>query len=103
MIHTGAMLGSIMAFNVWFRIWPAQKQIITAIKNGQAPQADLVALAGLRSKHNTYMSAPLLWTMLNMHSVTVGAQSPVVLMVIILVSWAMISHVYKASAKIKGF
>ena len=37
-------------------------EAITAIKNGDAPDGDLVALAGLRSKHNTYMSVPLLWT-----------------------------------------
>src|SRR5438105_3131601 len=34
-IHTGAMFGTIMAFNVWMRIWPAQRQIITATKQGQ--------------------------------------------------------------------
>ena len=52
-IHIGAMFGSMMAFNVWFRIWPAQKQIISAIKEGVSPDADLLATAGLRSKHNT--------------------------------------------------
>ena len=57
-----------MAFNVWFRIWPAQQKIITAIKNGDAPDSDLVTLAGLRSKHNTYMSVPLIWTMINQHT-----------------------------------
>ncbi|MBI3540734.1 MAG: urate hydroxylase PuuD [Deltaproteobacteria bacterium] len=45
-IHIGAMFGTIMAFNVWFRIWPAQQKIITAIKNGEKPDADVVALAG---------------------------------------------------------
>ena len=59
-IHIGAMFGTMMAFNVWFRIWPAQQKIITAIKNGEAPDGDLVALAGLRSKHNTYLSVPLI-------------------------------------------
>ena len=44
------------------------KTIITAIKNGEAPNGDLVALAGLRSKHNTYMSVPLIWTMINQHT-----------------------------------
>ena len=60
-IHLGTLFGTNMAFNVWFRIWPAQQQIITAIKNGEAPDGSLVALAGLRSKHNTYMSVPLIW------------------------------------------
>ena len=36
-IHLGALFGTIMAFNVWFRIWPAQQRIITAIKNGSGP------------------------------------------------------------------
>jgi uncharacterized membrane protein len=68
-IHIGAMFGTIMAFNVWFRIWPAQQKIITAIKDGEAPDGDLLALAGLRSKHNTYLSLPLIWTMINDHTV----------------------------------
>jgi uncharacterized membrane protein len=49
-IHLGALFGTIMAFNVWFRIWPAQQKIITATKEGTAPDAALVALAGTRSK-----------------------------------------------------
>src|ERR1041384_8278245 len=56
LIHIGAMFGTTMAFNVWFRIWPGQKKIITAIKNGQAPDAAIVALSGSRSRHNTYLS-----------------------------------------------
>ena len=71
-IHIGAMFGSMMAFNVWFRIWPAQQKIITAIKNGDKPDGELVALAGLRSKHNTYLSVPLIWTMINEHTATVN-------------------------------
>ena len=55
-IHTGALLGTLMAANVWMRIWPAQRKIITAIRDGQAPDAALVAMAGTRSRHNTYMS-----------------------------------------------
>ena len=55
-IHLGAMFGTIMAFNVWFRIWPAQQKIINAIKNGDAPDADLLALAGLRSNCLLYTS-----------------------------------------------
>ena len=63
-----------MAFNVWFRIWPAQQKIIRAVKDGQAPDAALVALAGARSRHNTYMSVPLVWGMINQHTVTAGTQ-----------------------------
>jgi len=63
-IHVGAFFGTTMAANVWMRIWPAQRRIITAVKEGRAPDAADPALAGLRSKHNTYMSVPLLLMML---------------------------------------
>ncbi len=64
-ISIGALLGTLMWRNVWFVIWPAQKKIITWIKDGQAPpeMAPLVAKAALASKHNTYMSVPLLFCM----------------------------------------
>ena len=32
-IHTGAMLGTAMAFNVWFVIWPAQKKILGLVES----------------------------------------------------------------------
>src|SRR5215510_9244578 len=68
LIHTGALFGTIMAFNVWFRIWPSQQKIIRAVKNGETPDAGIVKLAGLRSRQNTYMSVPLVWGMLNSHT-----------------------------------
>ncbi len=59
-IHVAALFGTAMAANVWMRIWPAQRRIITAIKNGEAPDPADAGMAGLRSKHNTYMSISLL-------------------------------------------
>ncbi len=106
-IHIGAMFGTMMAFNVWFRIWPAQQKIITAIKNGEAPDGDLVALAGLRSKHNTYMSVPLLWTMINQHTVVFSGKlfniNGLVLLVVIALGWHIVFQLYKKSGKIQGF
>tara|TARA_B100001142_G_C14121049_1_gene573042 strand:- start:515 stop:844 length:330 start_codon:yes stop_codon:yes gene_type:complete len=109
-MHLGALFGTNMAFNVWFRIWPAQQKIITAIKNGDAPDGDLLALAGLRSKHNTYMSVPLIWTMHNQHHVTapttLGIPSDyawILLMVMVIIGWHVVFQLYKKSAKIAGF
>ena len=34
-------------------------------RTGTPPDAALVALAGARSRHNTYMSVPLVWAMIN--------------------------------------
>ena len=104
-IHIGTMFGSMMAFNVWYRIWPAQQRIITAIKNGDAPDPADAGMAGLRSKHNTYMSVPLIWTMINEHTVGVshylGGYG--VLLVMIVVGWHLVFQIYKKSAKVQGF
>jgi uncharacterized membrane protein len=64
-ITTGATLGTIMWFNVWFIIWPAQKKIITWTKNGESPaeMAGLVKRAFMASRMNTYLSFPMLFCM----------------------------------------
>lgn len=106
LIHTGAAFGTAMAFNVWFRIWPAQQKIITAIKNGQAPDAAAGALAGLRSKHNTYLSVPLVWAMINVHTTSFAFGGPggiIGWLVIILVGWHVVFQIYKKAAKVPGF
>jgi len=111
LIHTGAMFGTAMAFNVWFRIWPGQKKIIRAVKNGEAPDAATVALAGSRSRHNTYLSLPLIWAMLNFHSTyfaggNLGIKSDwawVTMLVVIVLGWHIIWQCYKKAGKVKGF
>jgi uncharacterized membrane protein len=104
-IHIGGLLGTTMAFNVWFRIWPAQQKIITAVKNGQAPDAAIVTSAGTRSRHNTYMSVPLLWTMINEHTAKTAFSSLQWwgLVAMILLGWHIVFQLYKKSAKVPGF
>jgi uncharacterized membrane protein len=109
-IHIAALFGTIMAFNVWFRIWPAQRKIIPAIKAGEAPDAALVAMAGARSRHNTYLSVPLFWGMINQHTTwfsgdNLGIPSEwsfVVFLVVMLVGWHAVWQLYKRAGKVKG-
>jgi len=101
-IHLGTVFGTTMAFNVWFRIWPSQQKIITAIKGGSAPDAALVALAGTRSKHNTYMSVPLVFLMLSQHSLG-WASNPLILTLVVLAGWGLVYHLYSRAAAVKGF
>jgi uncharacterized membrane protein len=111
LIHTGAMFGTIMAWNVWFRIWPAQQKIVRAVKEGAAPDADLVKLAGLRSRHNTYLSVPLLYMMLAQHTTFfsggnwgIGSDTWwIVFLAVIGVGWHVVFQLYKRSAKVQGF
>ena len=101
-IHLGALFGTCMAFNVWFRIWPAQQKIILATKNGEKPDAELVALAGLRSRHNTYMSVPLVFLMVNQHQTWVWGGWMGLSLVVVL-GWAATYWLYGKAAQVKGF
>jgi len=89
-IHVGAMFGTIMAANVWMRILPAQRRMIAAVREGNKPDETLAARAKLRSKHNTYMVVPLVFTMISNHfpSATYGDKyNWAILMVLILAGW----------------
>jgi len=103
-IYTGAMFGSMMAYNVWFRIWPNQKIIINGVKTGVPADAGIVATAGTRSKHNTYLSIPLVWTMINSHTVALASDTAWIwMLVVIAIGWMAASGIYKRAAKVKGF
>jgi uncharacterized membrane protein len=99
-IHIGALFGTIMAANVWMRIWPNQRKIIAAVKGGTAPDAALVGMAGLRSKHNTYMSMPLLFFMVSNHYPTVygEAWSWTLVPVMVGLGWGIAKFCFNKSA-----
>jgi uncharacterized membrane protein len=62
-ISWGMLFGTIMWFNVWFVIWPAQKSLLSGQVTGDAA-GPVRARAGLFSKINTYLSGPMLVGML---------------------------------------
>ena len=66
-IHVGAMFGTIMVFNVWMRILPAQRKMIAAAAAGATFNPAIGTQAKLRSKHNTYMAVPVVFLMLSNH------------------------------------
>jgi uncharacterized membrane protein len=66
-LHLGATFGTIMVANVWMHILPAQRRMIAAAKEGRTPDASDAARAKLRSKHNTFMAVPVVFTMISNH------------------------------------
>ena len=66
-IHVGAMLGTIMIANVWMRILPAQRRMIAARLAGKEPDWAEGAAAKHRSLHNSYLTIPVLLTMISNH------------------------------------
>jgi uncharacterized membrane protein len=66
-IHVGAVFGTIMTANVWFRILPSQRKMIAAAAAGETFDASLGTQAKLRSKHNTFMAVPVVLIMISNH------------------------------------
>lgn len=98
-IHMGALLGTLMVANVWMRILPAQRKMIAATGAGQTPDARLAAQAKLRSKQNTYMVVPVVFTMISNHfpTATYGSRYDwIILSILILVGWVAAKFIRRA-------
>lgn len=66
-IHVGALLGTIMAANVWVRILPAQRNMLASIRAGTKANLALGERAKARSTHNTFMALPVIFIMISNH------------------------------------
>jgi uncharacterized membrane protein len=89
-IHAGAMFGTIMTANVWMRILPAQRKMVAALQRGETLDLTLGERAKMRSKHNTYMIIPVIFTMISNHypTSTYGTEyNWLVLAILVLLGW----------------
>ncbi|QUJ68578.1 urate hydroxylase PuuD [Photobacterium sp. GJ3] len=66
-IHVGAIIGTIMVGNVFFVIMPAQRGLVKAIEENREPDPVLPAKGLLRSRHNNYLTLPVLFIMISNH------------------------------------
>jgi uncharacterized membrane protein len=66
-LQVGAMLGTIMAANVFFVIIPAHRKLVAAMEDKREPDAAPLLEAKNRSVHNNYLTLPVLFTMLAGH------------------------------------
>lgn len=62
-IGIGMWLALIMAFNVWFIIWPNQKKALGIVQVDAEAKAKAARLAMLTSRANTMLSVPMLFCM----------------------------------------
>jgi uncharacterized membrane protein len=63
LIGLGMWLALIMAFNVWFIIWPAQKKILGIVEATDEAKAKAAPLALAASRTNLLLSLPMLYCM----------------------------------------
>jgi uncharacterized membrane protein len=66
-IHVGALIGTIMAANVFFVIIPSQRVMVEAMSRGEAPEPRPGVEAARRSLHNNYLTLPMVFIMVSNH------------------------------------
>jgi uncharacterized membrane protein len=93
-IHFGAMIGTLMAANVFFVIIPAQKAMVKAAKEGKPVNPVLGKNALTRSLHNNYFTLPVLFVMVSNHfPSTFGSDYP----------WAVLAAISLGTAGVKHY
>ena len=62
-IGAGMWFALVMAFNVWFIIWPNQKKALGIVQVDATAKAAAAKMAGMASRFNTMLSIPMLYCM----------------------------------------
>ena len=62
-IGIGMWIALVMAYNVWFIIWPNQKKALGIVTVSAEEKAAAAKLAGMTSRINTMLSIPMLFCM----------------------------------------
>ncbi|PCI40401.1 MAG: antitermination protein NusG [Elusimicrobia bacterium] len=95
-ILMGMGFGTLMWFNVWFIIWPAQKKLLGGTAGDDGPA--LKARATMASKINTYSSGPMLFGMLGAAHYT--EMNPPVFVGVIILGFTAIWSAYAHSGRV---
>ena len=93
-LHVGAMLGTIMAANVFFTIIPSQRELVATVSQGRGGDPAVSARAKRVSIHNNYFTFPVIVLMVSNHFPSVYGNSRSWLLLLVLVaSGAAVRHV----------
>lgn len=98
MIHLGFFYGTIMAANVFMRVLPVQRRVLAAMSENRPPDPSDLLSTQSRAKHNVYLTIPLVWTMLNQHTVVPGASSPLWFLGVLFASILFVMYLYKPAS-----
>ncbi len=94
-IQVGAMLGTMMAGNVFFNIIPAHWELVRAKEAGRDPDPAPGIGAKQRSVHNNYLTLPVLFAMLSRHfPFTYGHKHSWLILIAIMVIGAWVRHFF---------
>jgi uncharacterized membrane protein len=93
-MHVGAMLGTLMAANVFFVIIPAHRIMVQAAREGRQPDPAVGRHASLRSLHNNYLTLPVIFVMISSHFPSTFTHG---------YNWAILAGLFLASAAIRHY
>lgn len=99
-IQFGAALGTIMVANVFFVIIPGQRELVKAKQENREPDPVHGLRGKQRSVHNTYLTLPVLFTMISNHyAMTYGARHNWLVLIGMCVAGALIRTWFVARHK----
>ena len=93
-LHVGAMLGTIMAGNVFFTIVPSQRELVASVTGTGSGSGAASARAKRVSIHNNYFTFPVIALMVSGHFPAIyGNRWNWLLLIIIVIGGAWVRHV----------
>ena len=99
-LQVGAMMGTIMAWNVFFVIMPSQRKLLEAKVAGVAPDPVYGLRGKQRSVHNNYFTLPVLFIMISNHyPMTFGNRHAWLVLVAVLLIAAWVRHFFNLRHK----
>jgi uncharacterized membrane protein len=94
-VHVGALIGTIMVWNVFFHIIPGQKRMVAEIRAGKDPDPRPGIVGKQRSVHNTYFTLPVLFIMIGNHyPMTYGHRHAWAVLAVIMLAGALIRQYF---------
>jgi uncharacterized membrane protein len=102
-IQIGALIGTMMAANVFLVIIPNQRKVVDALIRGETPDPKLGKEAKQRSMHNNYLTLPVLFLMISNHYPLAFASCwNWVIVALVLIVGATVRHFYNTRHAGKG-
>lgn len=96
LVHTGALMATMMTANVAMIIMPNQRKVIAALEKGEIPDPKYGKQAKQRSAHNNYITLPVLFMMLSNHYPMFSANAAAIpgIVTLVIIAGALIRHFY---------
>jgi len=93
-LHVGALLGTIMAGNVFLTIVPSQRELVASVESGSSGLSAVSARAKRVSIHNNYFTFPVIALMVSNHFSTIyGSRYNWLSMLIIIAGGVAVRHI----------